>query len=270
MRESTLTLRYVTLVGAVLCLSAFAVHRTATAEPAGATASDVKPAAPTSVAPTAATMTRELYLDRLMLAESGGRDDAKNPRSTAVGPYQFIVGTFLSVTRRYFPTEVANLSDADLLAKRTDRAFARRAADAYTNDCANELTAAGLSPTYANLRLAFLLGPSGAIRVLKAPAETPMASLVTANVMTANPFLGKLTAAGLIARAARDIGVDASGAPVAIASMSPAPAAGGKPRPPAIAVKCDLDRASCRRWLSLAQQKAARPKAIAARWTSLQ
>jgi hypothetical protein len=195
----------------------------ASAEPA-AQAGDVKP-----VAAAPAAMTRELYLDRLMLAESGGRDDARNPRSTAVGPYQFIVGTFLAVTRRYFPAEVANLSDAELLAKRTDRAFARRAADAYTNDCANELTAAGLSPTYVNLRLAFLLGPGGAIRVLRAPADTPMASLVGANVMTANPFLAKLTAAGLIARSARDIGVDANGAPVAIASVAPAPAAGNWP-----------------------------------------
>jgi hypothetical protein len=53
----------------------------------------------------------QTFLDRLMGAESAGADHAKNPRSTAVGPFQFIKATFLEVTRRHFPTEVAGLTD---------------------------------------------------------------------------------------------------------------------------------------------------------------
>jgi hypothetical protein len=33
------------------------------------------------------------FLDRLMHAESAGRDSAANPRSTALGPFQFIKST---------------------------------------------------------------------------------------------------------------------------------------------------------------------------------
>jgi hypothetical protein len=210
-------------------------------------------------------MTRETYLDRLMMAESGGRDDARNPRSTAVGPYQFIVGTFLYVTRRYFPAEVAALSDAELLAKRTDRAFARRAADAYTNDCAAALVAAGLPATFPNLRLSFLLGPAGAIKVLKASAETPMAALVTPQVMIANPFLARHTARTLIARSAREVGLDPNGAPLPVVAVVPPPGATGKPKGPQIAVQCDLSLASCKRWLALAKRRLASGRAVASR-----
>lgn len=216
-------------------------------------------AAATPAAATSGPMTRALYLDRLMLAESGGRDDARNPRSTAVGPYQFITATFLSVMRRHFPAEVAGLTDIELLARRTDRATARRAADAYTNDCAAELAAARVGTTFANLRLAFLLGPSGAIRVLRAPSETPVVNLVRPAVAIANPFLTRLTAGGLLTRAARDIGVTPDGTALAMmTTIAPMPVPPGLAGRPAVAVHCDLDRPSCRRWLALAQRKLVR------------
>ena len=43
------------------------------------------------------------FLDRLMGAESAGRSHAKNPRSSALGPFQFINSTFLAVMRRAVP-----------------------------------------------------------------------------------------------------------------------------------------------------------------------
>ena len=73
----------------------------------------------------------ETFLDRLMRAESNGRDFAANPRSTALGPFQFIKATFIEVTRRHF-AEVASFSDEQVLALRTDRAYARRAAAIYS------------------------------------------------------------------------------------------------------------------------------------------
>jgi hypothetical protein len=61
----------------------------------------------------------EQFLDHLMRAESSGRDTAANPRSTALGAFQFIETTFLAVAREYFAREVAELSDQPLLALRT-------------------------------------------------------------------------------------------------------------------------------------------------------
>ena len=99
-----------------------------------------------------------------MMAESSGRLYAKNPRSTALGPFQFIRSTFLEVVRRHFPDEVAGLSDEQILALRVKPDFARRAALAYTLDNASFLGDQGLDVTSVNLRLAFLVGPTGAVR----------------------------------------------------------------------------------------------------------
>ena len=99
------------------------------------------------------------FLDRLMMAESGGRLEARNPRSTAAGPYQFIERTWLDLARRIFPTETQAMTPLQILALRTDPAFARKGAETYTKDNAKFLKTNGLDATFPRLRLAFLLGP---------------------------------------------------------------------------------------------------------------
>jgi hypothetical protein len=233
-------------------------------------------------------MTMAQFLDRLMRAESGGVLNARNSRSTALGPFQFIDATFLSVARRHFPAETASLKPVRILALRTDLAFSRRAAEAYTNDNAAILTGAGLPATFPNLRLAFLLGPGGAVKVLQADPATPLAKLLPLGVLHANPFMRTMTAAGLSARTVREVGpsptvvaVAPGGAapavpaviasadaidPVAAAPASPAAAADVVPKgakravprvKPSVVVKCDLGLPSCRRWLALEQRKLA-------------
>jgi hypothetical protein len=93
-------------------------------------------------------MTLATFLDRLMVAESGGQDAARNPRSTAVGPFQFIEETFLGVVRRHFGEETRSLSTVALLELRQDRAFARRAAEAYSKDNAARLAREGLATSF--------------------------------------------------------------------------------------------------------------------------
>jgi hypothetical protein len=215
--------------------------------------------APTSAAPATAPkpadMTMAEFLDRLMHAESSGRDDARNPLSTAVGPYQFIESTWLDLARRIFPTETQGMAPAQILALRTDRTFARRAAEAYTKDNAASLRAAGIDTTFPHLRLAFLLGPQGAIRVLQAPPDTRVTLLLGPAVARANPFMYGMTAAGLAARAARDLSVSRSTLAGISASDIPAHtpgAAPSKPRPPRLVVHCNLDLPACRRWQALA------------------
>jgi len=186
------------------------------------------------------------FLDLLMLAESGGRLSAKNPRSTALGPFQFIESTFLEVARRYFPDEVAGLSDNEILVKRTDPDFARRAAHAYTMDNATYLTAQGVAATSVNLRLAFLVGPAGAVRLLTADADTPVAKLLSSEALAANPFMASMTAADLIRKAALDL----SGI-VRVRKVG---------RAPGLAIRCKLSLPSCRRWVALRKGKVARPR----------
>ena len=199
------------------------------------------------------SMTMETFLDRLVIAESGGRLYAKNPRSTALGPFQFIESTFLSVSRRHFAAETGNLALDKILALRTDMAFARRAAEAYTRDNAALLKSLDVEPTFPNLRLAFLLGPGGAAKVLKAPPDAPLAKLLGPAVLIANPFMATMTARGLAARSAHEVlqpvtssqGVEVP--PGAVAS----PRGGSL----GIAVRCNLRLPSCKRWVALQTAK---------------
>lgn len=200
-------------------------------------------------------MTMAVFLDRLMLAESGGRDHLRNPRSTAVGPFQLIEPTFLEVVRKHFAAETANLTPAQLLALRTDRAFSRRVAEAYTIQNAVTLSRAALAPTFPHLRLAYLVGPSAAIRVLNVPPHTPSAMILGPAAIKANPFLARMTAADLIAKAARDIAE--TPASTAGHSPSPADAAAQGSAGPSVPVSCDLRRPACQRWLALARQRLA-------------
>jgi hypothetical protein len=255
-----------------------------TATPATPAAPGVAPqeaappaAAAASPAP-APGMTMDMFLDRLMRAESGGVLTARNSRSTALGPFQFIEATFLDVARRHFGEETAALAPAQVLALRTDLDFSRRAAEAYTRDNAASLAAAGLPATFPNLRLAFLLGPGGAIRLLQADPSVPVAKILPVSVLIANPFMNTLTAEGLAARAARDISMPAAALAAGIAVKSvklgwvppvartapPVPRAGGgtvkvaaaaAPAPPSVVVRCDLGLASCRKWLALEQRR---------------
>ena len=147
------------------------------------------------------------FLDKLMMAESGGRLTAKNPRSSALGPYQFINSTFIEVVDRHFSDEVEGLNRAQILALRTDLDFSRRAATAFNNDNAAYLRRRGLSATFAHLRLSYLLGAPGAAQVLSAKPNTQLTKVLPSAVIRANPFMRRLTVAGLVSRAEREVGV---------------------------------------------------------------
>jgi hypothetical protein len=218
----------------------------------------------------AVDMTMDTFLDRLMRAESGGRLTARSTTSSALGPFQFIDGTFLIVVRRHFAAETAALTPAQILALRTDLAFSRRAAEAFTRDNASLLVGASIPATFQNLRLAYLLGPGGAIKVLQTDPAMTLPTLLPANVIRANPFMRSLTVSGLVARAAREVAVQ----PTSLAGIVATPAAAGDvtvattaaaiggvtkvataPRAPSIVVNCDLGLASCRKWLAMEQRR---------------
>jgi hypothetical protein len=197
------------------------------------------------------------FLDRLMHAESGGRDTAANPRSTALGPYQFIKSTFLDLARRHFGVEVQELSEDAILRLRTDRNFARRCAETYSRENLAFLSEQGLQPTFGHLRLAFLLGPFAAARVLQAAPATPVGEVVGPAVIRANPFMARMSTSNLIARTAREVGETVSEVDVAphlrVAAAQPNPVA--KPRPVSRALSarhaCNPKLASCRKFADM-------------------
>ena len=204
--------------------------------------------------------TFEQFLDRLMRAESNGRDTAANPRSTALGAFQFIESTFLTVARQHFAREVAELSDSSLLELRTNRSFARRAAAAYCKVNAAYLSEQGITPTFGHLRLAYLLGSVGAAKVLKAQPQTPVAEVLNRAVLRANPFMRGMTAAGLNERAHRDLDLR----PDSIVAVPEVGAGSALPVAAADAPRCNQGLASCRRWVALRARRLDPAKATTA------
>jgi len=189
----------------------------------------------------------KLFLDRLMLAESGGRLYAKNPATSAYGPFQFLSETFLDVVRRSFPELAAGKSDAEILKLRASMEVARNAALIYTRENASFLAAHGTTVNAANLRLAFFVGPGGALKVLTAKPEEALVNILSSAAIAANPFLGGMTAGGLIEKSSRE----AEG----VGSNFNAAAAGSRPNFGKVDVRCNLKLASCRKWLALAQRR---------------
>ena len=197
------------------------------------------------------TESETLFLDRLMRAESAGRQYARNRASSALGPFQFLETTFLDVVRRNFPALASEKTDVEILALRTDFQVSRDVALIYTRENAAALAAKGKETTAGNLRLAFFAGANGALRVLEAEPDALVSTLLSPAAIAANPFLRNMTASQLLARASREAeGLGA--AAIATGALPKSPGASSK-----IAVRCNLGLASCRHWLALAERRLA-------------
>lgn len=129
---------------------------------------------------------REAYFAAIRSAESGGNDDAANPKSSARGRYQFLQGTWDDLVARY---PEAGLTRGG----RFDPAQQEKAIRLFTAENEQALAAAGVPATNGNLYAAHFLGVGAATNVLSASDGTPMVALVDGEVIAANPFLQGMT-----------------------------------------------------------------------------
>jgi hypothetical protein len=151
------------------------------------------------------------FVERVIQAESGGRSAAANPRSTAVGAGQFLESTWLEVFKRNFAAEAAGMSDAAILAMRTDVETNRRMIRAYATENARDLKNAGQEVTEATLQLAHFLGSGGAVKVLQAAPGTRIRDIPgMGRAVAANPEVlgGGATREDVLAYANRRAGAN--------------------------------------------------------------
>ena len=129
------------------------------------------------------------YLMTQAKAESGFDPDAKAATSSARGLYQFTGGTWLDTIRRHgaaagFGRAAAAVADGsaardpavrrEILDLRRDPAASAAMAAAYAADNAAKLAnGLGRAASAADLYMAHFLGPTGALRFLKARDATP-------------------------------------------------------------------------------------------------
>jgi hypothetical protein len=121
------------------------------------------------------------------------------PTSSAMGNGQFLAGTWPSVIRAARPDIAAGKTDAQLMPLRGYADLAQSATEQYARMNGAALAQAGLPVTGATVALAHGLGPNGAMTVLRAQPNAPLAMLPgMAPTIAANPSLRNMTAGGLI------------------------------------------------------------------------
>lgn len=134
----------------------------------------------------------DLVADRIIGLESGGRANAKNPRSSATGAGQFVQRTWLDLLARTRPDLVAGKSREQQLALRTDPDLSREMVIAFARENGQGLQAAGLPVTPANLYLAHHFGSAGAVKLLRASPDSLVFDHLNAGEKVANPaYKGK-------------------------------------------------------------------------------
>jgi hypothetical protein len=154
--------------------------------------------------------------DRVIQVESGGDAKAQNQNSSARGLGQFTKATWLDLIKAEKPELAQGRSDAELLALRDDPKLSREMVVANIRRNSQVLTDNGIEASPANVYLAHFLGPAGAVKLLKAQADTPVSEVLDPAAIAANPsVLGGKTVGGVAAWAGQKMGgVGQTGTPV--------------------------------------------------------
>lgn len=138
--------------------------------------------------------------------ESGGRADAANPNSTALGADQFIESTWLETIAAAAPAWATGKTREELLALRTDPVKSGEMAEAYAAQNARTLAQAGLPADNVNLYAAHHFGPAGGVKFARATDDTPIEDILTDDQIAANGYLAGKTKGEVVANWMRRAG----------------------------------------------------------------
>jgi hypothetical protein len=196
-------------------------------------AAPVAPAAPVIGASGPALSTAEAqradYSHRVGQIESGNNPNVNTAAgSSATGLFQITDGTWKAIMQ--------NHPNLGLTVDGRGSAQQQQAAlGALTQDNAKALALGGQQPTPGNLYLAHFAGAGGAVKVLRAPPNTPVEQVLGAQAVASNKFLqGKTTGDLIKLMNTKMAGVDPKTVPggVAVAPSEASPMPG--PKSPAL------------------------------------
>lgn len=125
--------------------------------------------------------------------ESGGRPDASNPESSALGIDQFTSGTWRRIVARAKPEWAQGMDDAQLLAQRANPARSVEMVAVLDSENAAGLQAEGLPVNAYTLYASHHFGLAGGRRFARSDGATPMERILSRGQLEANPYLRGLT-----------------------------------------------------------------------------
>lgn len=146
----------------------------------------------------------EAYLAAARRQESSGNANARNPRSSASGLYQFTDSTWLATYKAVFPG--SGLPDPAILARKGNVELQDRLMRRFTEANGQWLQRGGFEADPGNLYVVHHLGQGGANTVLRAAPDMPIERLLSADVIKANPHMRGMTAGEFRAWAAERMG----------------------------------------------------------------
>lgn len=134
------------------------------------------------------------FVKKLTMAESGGNPRARpidpvtgKVMSSAFGPGQFIMSTWLGLVDQEKPAWAEGLSKREILAARADPEKAKWGIETYAKKNQEQLEKAGVKVDDGALYLAHFLDAPVAIKLLKADPETPAYMVTGMAPVRANP-----------------------------------------------------------------------------------
>jgi hypothetical protein len=165
-------------------------------------------------------LSMDAVVDRIIVVESNGDQDAKNKRSSATGLGQFLDQTWLELIRSHRSDLAKGRNQDEILELRRDGKIARELTVILTEKNAAWLKKRGLPVTPATLYLAHFAGAAGAAAILSAVENADAAAIMASAdasgrtkrevIVKANPFLQNLTVADLRSWADRKMRIPGS------------------------------------------------------------
>ncbi len=158
-------------------------------------------------------LTNDSYAAKVVRVESGGKSSAANPNSSALGPHQFLKGTWLENVKELRAQGKAQwskgLTESEILLARTSPEASAEVFDHFRRKNAAVLQKAGLPVDEATEYMAHFFGAGGAVQVLTSD-PTALISEILPEVVKANPFMKNMTAHDARNWAARKMTMKAS------------------------------------------------------------
>ena len=146
-------------------------------------------------------------VERIMAVESNGDPNAKNSRSSAMGPGQFLDETWLNLVRAYRPDLFRGRNARETLDLRREPKLAREIIERFVERNVAMLRQRGLPVTAGTVYLAHFAGGAGAVAILSAPDNSDAALVIASanstgrtkreRLIKANSFLDHFTVADL-------------------------------------------------------------------------